>query len=173
MENIFFTNWESIFRTAILTILGYFTMVLLLRISGKRTLSKMNAFDFIITIAVGSGLATLALNKQVSLADGFVAFSLFVTLQFCLTWLSVRNKYVRRLITNEPSMLFYNGAFLNKQMKKHRMTKEEVFKASRQKGFSSLENVDMVILETTGEITILRKRSTENLSTTANIPLDE
>src|SRR5690606_29246274 len=144
---IFFTNWESIIRTCILTIFGYITMIILLRASGKRTLSKMNAFDFVITIALGSSLATLALNKQVALADGFVAFFLFISLQYLLTWLSVRIKNVRSLITNDPSLLFYKGTFLDEQMKKHRITKEEVFAGCRKKGFSALDAVDMIILE--------------------------
>jgi uncharacterized membrane protein YcaP (DUF421 family) len=65
MEKIFFESWESIARTLLMTSLSYVTMVILLRISGKRTLAKMNAFDFVVTIALGSSLATVALNKSV------------------------------------------------------------------------------------------------------------
>jgi len=65
MEKIFSESWESIARTLLMTSLSYVTMVILLRISGKRTLAKMNAFDFVVTIALGSSLATVALNKSV------------------------------------------------------------------------------------------------------------
>jgi uncharacterized membrane protein YcaP (DUF421 family) len=71
MDKLFFYSWESIIRTGVTTILAYFCLILLLRISGKRTLSKMNAFDFVVTIALGSILATVLLNKSVALADGF------------------------------------------------------------------------------------------------------
>lgn len=74
MKNIFFDSWESIFRTVVITILAYVLLILLLRVSGKRTLSKMNAFDFIVTIALGSTLATVMLNKNVALIDGVLAF---------------------------------------------------------------------------------------------------
>lgn len=155
MANIFFNNWEGIIRTACLTVLGYFSMILLLRISGKRTLSKMNAFDFVVTIALGSSLATLSLNKNVSLADGFVAFALLILLQFLITWLSVRIKKIKSIVTNSPSLIFYQEEFIDHVMKRERITTSEVYSAGRKKGFSNFDSVDIIILETTGEITII------------------
>ena len=69
MEQIFFTSWTSIFRTLIIGVLAYVGLILMLRVSGKRTLSKMNAFDLIVTVALGSTLATVLLTKSVALAD--------------------------------------------------------------------------------------------------------
>ncbi len=169
MENIFFDNWESIIRTVCLTVLGYISMILLLRVSGKRTLSKMNAFDFVVTITLGSSLATLSLTKSVSLADGIVAFSLFIILQYLLTWLSVRVKKIKSLITSSPTLIFYNGEFLHDVMKKQRITVEEVFSAGRQNGISNLDNVDIIILETTGDVTVIEKNVQGRLSTVNNV----
>lgn len=169
MEKIFFDNWESIVRTACLTVFGYFSMILLLRVSGKRTLSKMNAFDFVITVALGSTLASLSLNKDISLADGVVAFFLLISLQYCLTWLSVRMKKIRSLITSHPTLLFYRGEFLREAMRQQRITEEEVLHASRQHGFSTLENIEMVILEATGDLTMLEKSATGRLGTAKNM----
>ena len=59
MKNIFFDSWESVVRTIVITVLAYVLLIVLLRISGKRTLSKMNVFDLIVTIALGSTLATV------------------------------------------------------------------------------------------------------------------
>lgn len=169
MEKLFFDNWESIVRTACLTVFGYFSMILLLRVSGKRTLSKMNAFDFVITVALGSTLAALSLNKDISLADGIVAFFLLIFLQYSLTWLSVRMKQIRSLITSHPTLIFYRGNFLKEAMKQQRITEEEVLHAGRQQGFSSLDNIEMVILEATGDLTMLEKAADGKLSTAKNI----
>ena len=65
-------------------------LLLLLRVSGKRTLTRMNAFDLVVTVALGSTLATVLLTKSVALADGLVAFAVLILLQYGLTWLSVR-----------------------------------------------------------------------------------
>jgi uncharacterized membrane protein YcaP (DUF421 family) len=80
MENIFFDSWESTIRTFVITIMAYIALIAMLRISGKRTLSKMNAFDMIITIAMGSTLANVTLNKQVALVDGILALFPFCPL---------------------------------------------------------------------------------------------
>lgn len=98
MNKLFFDSWESIIRTLVITVLAYLVLLFLLRVSGKRTLSKMNAFDFIITIALGSTLATVVLNKSVALADGVLAFFLLIGLQFVMTYLEVRSKKFLNLL---------------------------------------------------------------------------
>ena len=84
-------------------------LLLLLRVSGKRTLTKMNAFDLVVTVALGSTLATVLLTKSVALAEGLTAFMLLIFLQFVLTWLSVRSRAVSRLVKSEPTLLVYQG----------------------------------------------------------------
>lgn len=82
MDKVFFDSWESILRTLIISVLAYGSLVVILRISGKRTLSKMNAYDLIVTVALGSTLATVLLNKDVALADGVLTFILLISLQY-------------------------------------------------------------------------------------------
>ena len=84
-------------------------VLLLLRVSGKRTLTRMNAFDLVVTVALGSTLATVLLIKSVALAEGLTAFMLLIFLQFVLTWLSVRSRAVSRLVKSEPTLLVYQG----------------------------------------------------------------
>ena len=67
----------------------------------------MNAFDLVITVALGSTLATVLLTKNVALADGLTAFSLLISLKFSITWLSVHPKTVSRLVKAEPRLLVY------------------------------------------------------------------
>ena len=88
MEQAFFSSWTSIARVLLVGVAAY--AGLLLRVSGKRTLTKMNTFDLVVTVALGSTLATVLLTKSVALADGLAAFALLIFLQYGLTWLSVR-----------------------------------------------------------------------------------
>lgn len=157
MENIFFDNWDSFVRTVVITVLAYIGMVFFLRVSGKRTLSKMNAFDFVITVALGSTLAAVCLNKNIALFDGMTVFFLLIFFQFILTWLSVRNKKIKNLITSSPSVLVYNGEIMEEVMKKERLTMDELKMAARSQGIEDISNVDILILETTGDITIIPK----------------
>jgi uncharacterized membrane protein YcaP (DUF421 family) len=90
MGNIFFEDWTGIRNTLVVGVLAYFGLVLLLRITGNRTLSKMNAFDLIVTVALGSTLSSIVILKDVTLAKGMAALALLVGLQFAITWSSVR-----------------------------------------------------------------------------------
>lgn len=75
MEGMFFSSGSTMVRTAVVGVLAYVSLVVLLRLSGRRTLSKMNAFDLVVTVALGSTFATILLNSDVSLADGVLACS--------------------------------------------------------------------------------------------------
>ena len=131
----------------------------------------MNAFDFVVTVALGSTLATIVLNKNIPLAEGVIAIFLFIGLQYILTWLSVRIKAFKTLITSKPSLVFYKGNFLYENMKKERISTEGIKSAARQKGISSLEEIDIVILETTGDITIIEKISNNKKTTYDDVKL--
>lgn len=161
MDNLFFDSWESLLRTFILTTLAYISMVVFLRSSGKRTLTKMNAFDLIITIALGSALAAVALNKNIPLADGMLAFLVLIGIQFCLTWLSVRSEKVKNFIRSSPTLLFYNDKFLEAEMQRQRMTHEEVFMTARKQNITDLNEISLIILEPTGDITIIIKNDSK------------
>ncbi len=121
-----FSGWDSLLRTLIVGVLAYVVLIVFLRVSGKRTLSKMNAFDLVVTVALGSTLATVLLAKDVALAEGLLAFALLIGLRFAVTWSSVRARWVRRLATGEPLMLLYCGEFLPAALRQARVTEDEV-----------------------------------------------
>jgi uncharacterized membrane protein YcaP (DUF421 family) len=154
---MFFNGWDALIRTVVVGVLAYVTLVVFLRISGKRTLSKMNAFDLVVTVALGSTLATVLLTKNVALAEGALAFALLVTLQFVVTWSSVRAGWVRRLVTGEPRMLLYRGDYLHEALRTARVTVDEVRAAVRAAGLSTLGDAEAVVLETDGSFSVVRR----------------
>ncbi len=128
----------------------------MLRTFGKRTLSKMNAFDFIVTIALVSTLSTVALNNSVPLVDGLITFLLLISFQYIITWISVNNKRFKKLITSNPTMLVNKGNIYEKALRKERITEQELYIAIRENGYSTFEDVDVIVLETTGEISVIK-----------------
>lgn len=154
-SNPFFHGPEPIYRTLVVGLLAYAALLLFLRVSGNRTLSKMNAFDFIVTIALGSTLATILLNKQVSLTEGATAFALLVFLQYAVTWSSVRWRPVRRVITGAPRLVLTDGEFLPHAMRKARITDQEILAAARTAGVDRQSDLRAVILETDGSLSVI------------------
>lgn len=152
---MFFHDWQGVLRVLVVGTLAYGTLILMLRVSGKRTLSKMNAFDLIVTVALGSTLATVLLSGDVPLVEGILALALLVGLQFVITWLSVRSPRFQHVIKAEPTLLVRDGQLLPEAMRQQRVTNEEIHAALRKSGRKDLEGVHAVILETDGTLAVI------------------
>lgn len=150
-----FDDWTGLGRVLVVGPLAYLLLVVILRISGKRTLTKLNAFDLTVTVALGSTLATTLLSKSVALAEGVLAFALLVFLQFAITWLSVRSSTVGHLVKSEPTLLLHRGQFLDRALRDQRVTREEVLAALRSQGAVDVASVGAVVLETDGSLSVM------------------
>lgn len=156
-QPILFHSLGSLLRIAIVGIGAYVGLVVMLRASGKRTLSKMNAFDFIVTVALGSTLAAVLLDRDVPLADGLAALALLVWLQYAITWASVRSARVRALVKSEPTLLVHDGAYLEEAMRRQRVTREEILGSLRQHGHTDLARIACVVLESDGSLSVVAR----------------
>jgi uncharacterized membrane protein YcaP (DUF421 family) len=152
---MFFDSWWDLFRLVVVGSLAYCALVILLRVSGKRTLAKMNAFDLVVTVALGSTLATVLLSSEVSLAEGALAFVLLCTLQYAVAFLSVRSKKFREIIKSEPTLLLHRGEYLRSSMRSERVTEDEIRAAIRMQGKSGPDGIAAVVLETDGSFTVI------------------
>ena len=135
--------------------LAYIAIIVLLRTSGKRALSQMNAFDFIVTVAIGSLLATIVLDDQVSLVEGVAAIAVLLVGQFVITFLSTRSSAVLKLVKADPTLVYSSGAFIEHAMRRERVSRAEVLSAVRNSGHGSVADVDAVVLETDGSFSVL------------------
>lgn len=153
-KDMLFHDWDGIIRILVVGTLAYVTLVLFLRISGKRTLAKLNAFDLVVTVALGSTLATVLLQKSVPLAEGAVALALLILLQFAVAFLSVRLPTFAKLVRSEPTLLARKGAFCQKSMTRSRITQDEALSAIRSSGGRTLGDVETLILESDGTISV-------------------
>jgi uncharacterized membrane protein YcaP (DUF421 family) len=154
-DPIFFDSWSGLFRVIVVGASAYVILIFMLRVSGKRTLSKMNAFDLVVTVALGSTLATVLLNDSVPLLEGVVALALLVYLQFAITWLSVRSGRFQTLVKSEPTLLVHDGRYLDDALRQQRVTRAEIDAALRASGKRDVGDIRSVVLETDGSITVV------------------
>lgn len=154
---MFFDDWEGIWRTVVVGVLAYLVLVAMLRTSGKRTLAKMNAFDLVVTVALGSTLATILLTADVALAEGATAFAVLIGLQFVVAAAAVASRGFRDAVKSTPRALVVDGAIDDGALRDERVSREEVTAAIRGAGFGSLDAIAAVVLETDGSFSILSK----------------
>lgn len=154
IRGMWFDTWSDLGRLLVVGPLAYLALVAVLRVSGARTLSKLNAFDLVVTVALGSTLATVLLSTDVSLAEGVLALALLIGLQYLVSWSSWRWPAVEGVVKSEPVLLYSRG-FLAPAMRRARVTEEEVCQAARSSGRASPAEVSAVVLETDGTLSVL------------------
>ena len=165
---MFFNGWFTLLGTLVVGIAVYAALIVFLWVSGKRTLAKMNAFDLIVTVSLGSTLATITLSADIALAQGALALALLIALQMAITWSSVRWGWVRRAVTGEPSLLLFRGRYLQDALRRARVTEAEVRAAVRSQGLAALEEVEAVV-ENNGTFSVIARGSDQPSSTLAGI----
>lgn len=144
-------------RILVVGSLAYLLLIAILRVSGKRTLSKMNAFDFIVTVALGSILATVLLSKDVPLAEGILGFALLAALQFAIAWSAQRAPLLETAIKSEPRILLWDGQIDEAALLDERVTRDEVKAAVRKSGGGDFMNIAAVVLETDGSFSVIAR----------------
>ncbi|GAB1420212.1 DUF421 domain-containing protein [Anaerolineales bacterium] len=155
---VFFNSWDSIIRVFLILIFAYPGLIILLRIYGKRSLSKLNMFDFIVTVALGSTFASVIISPEVTLIDGLIAFVLLLSAQYGITKAAFHWKAVDHLIKSEPTLLYIDDQFLEENMQSTRVTEDEIYAEIRQNNITCLKEVYAVVLETNGMLSILPKK---------------
>jgi uncharacterized membrane protein YcaP (DUF421 family) len=125
------------------------------RVSGKRTLSKLNAFDLVVTIALGSTLSSALLSRDVALAEGLTAVIVLVGLQALVSWASSRSQRFQHVIKAEPRLLVHDGRLLRHAMRHERISEAEVLAAVRQAGLLDVSDARAVVLETDGSLSVM------------------
>jgi uncharacterized membrane protein YcaP (DUF421 family) len=152
---MWFDSWSDLFRVLSVGTAAYATVVVVLRASGKRTLAKLNAFDLVVTVALGSTLATILLNGSVSWAEGAAGLAVLASLQSLVAWLSVRRPGLRNVVTSRPAMVLRDGLPVAGVMRRERISLDEIRQAVRASGSGDLASVAAVVLESDGSLSVI------------------
>ncbi len=156
---MWFDSWSDVLRVVAVGTAAYVSLVVVLRFSGKRTLAKLNAFDLVVTVALGSTLATILLSSDVSWADGMTAFLVLVLLQLLVSWSTAHLGQGRSVVTARPTTVLRDGTPDEHAMAQQRLTHAELRQAVRSSGVGGLDQVARVVLETDGTLSVIPSSS--------------
>lgn len=157
MEKWFSFSLDSLIAI-ILTAVGiYIATLIFTRIAGKRSFSKMSSFDFAITVALGSIIATTVVSKSVSLWDGIIGLAIMYALQLGLAIMR-RFSTVRSMVDNPPMLLMDGQKILHDNLKKCRVTEDDLRSKLRQANVLKCDQIRAVVFEATGNIAVLHTK---------------
>lgn len=137
------------------TVGAYAVLIFLVRLNGLRTFSKMSSFDFAVTVATGSVFATILTGKSVSLLEGSAAFASLIGVQALIAFLRRKIPAAKSLVDNKPLLLMRGSEVLHANLAKGRITQSDLRAKLREANVLNYEQVRAVVLESTGDISVL------------------
>lgn len=162
--SIFFNGWGSVIRVVVGAVVIYIIVVLALRLFGEKALAKMSGFDLIVTVALGSLVASIPVTTSISIADGVAVIIAYLVLQEVTRWLQARFTRVHHLVRERPRLVVWNGEFLYERLRENNLTDDEVRAAIRQAGLISVSQVQAAILENDGQWSIIQRSNAQDHS---------
>jgi uncharacterized membrane protein YcaP (DUF421 family) len=150
-----FTSWQTVFMALISTIGIYIVLIVFTRISGLRSFSKMSSFDFAITVAIGSVLASTILFRPPSLVHATVAMGSLFGIQMLVAYFRGNSAIMRKLVDNEPLLLMKNTEIIEENLKRAKVTHSDLRAKLREANVTKMTQVQAVVMESTGDIAVL------------------
>ncbi|MDQ0253104.1 uncharacterized membrane protein YcaP (DUF421 family) [Evansella vedderi] len=152
--------FDSVFF--IKALISFFFLFFLTRLMGKKQLAQLTYFDYIVGITIGNFTASMVIEPEIRSVNGFVAVSVWGILPVVQSILSRKNLFLRRVFESKPTIIIENGKFREKALLKENLTVHNVMLMLRKGGTFKLEDVQLAVLETTGDLSIMQKKSASN-----------
>ncbi|NLW59790.1 MAG: DUF421 domain-containing protein [Firmicutes bacterium] len=138
-------------------IIAFFILLIFARLLGKQQVSELTFFDYILGITIGSIAATLTTDLSSRAWPHWVGLATWTAAVWFLQWVSLRSRAVAKYINGEPVILIMNGQIMEKNLKKMRYTLDDLLIQLRHRGIFDLKEVEFALLETTGQLSVLKK----------------
>ena len=145
------------FRVFITAPISLTVLFLLAKLMGNKQMSELNMFDYINGITIGSIAAELATGEFTDIYDGVMAMVIYSLIAIMLTFLSQKSLLLRRFITGKSIIIYDNGKFYNKNLSTAKIDINEILVMCRSKGYFNFDEIQTVILESNGQLSILPK----------------
>ncbi|MFC7735595.1 DUF421 domain-containing protein [Roseomonas sp. GCM10028921] len=143
---------ESVIRAASV----YAALWLLFRITGRRSMSHITTFDFVLLLVVGEATQQALLGEDFSFTNGLLVISTLLGLDVTLRWIKARDQRTERLLEGLPTLLVVDGQPLRDRMRESRIGEDEILQSAREtQGLMRMEEIRLAVLEVSGTISII------------------
>ncbi len=145
--------WEFIIRAAIV----YVFVMVVLRLAGKRQMGELAPFDFVLLLLLSNGVQNAMNGGDNTITVGLIITVTLVGLNSMIAWLAFKNKEIEKVVEGRPEILVHNGYLYSDVLKRNQITHHELNDALRQNDCTSLDDVRLAVLETNGQISVIKK----------------
>lgn len=156
------------------SVTAFLLLLLMARVMGKKQISQLTFFDYCVGITIGSIAATMSVDQNVKIVNGLVSLTIWGIFPIVLAYVGMKSMIFSNITDGKATILIRNGEVLDKNLKKNLLTINELLMLLREKGTFKVSDVEMAVLETNGELSVMLKTNQQPLtSQSLGIPLEQ
>ncbi len=148
---------DNVISTVLRSVAVYCLALLLARLIGRKLISQMTFFDFIVGISMGSIVANAMIGKEASTLSSVIALITMSMLTIGIAYVHMKSFKARKIMNSEPTTIVHNGIIIEENMKNIRLTINELMMKLREKNAFNLADIEFAIMETDGQLSVLSK----------------
>lgn len=149
---------------AIRSIIAFVLLLFLTRIMGKKQLSQLTFFDYVVGITIGSIAATMSADKNIQISNGTVSLAIWGFFPILIGFIGLKSRKFLQLTDGRPSIVIKNGEVLEESLKKNHLAIDELMMSIREQGIFKVDDIEIAILETNGELSVMKKSDLEPIT---------
>ena len=167
-------DYKEIFDVFIRAITSLVVLFVVTKLLGKKQVSELSLFDYVIGISIGNFAAEVTLNLESKIINGTIAVLLFGLIAYLVSFLSLKSIRLRRFFMGTPTIIIQNGVIIKENLKKNKVDINEVLEQCRTKGYFDISQILWAVLEVNGDLSILPKAKYRPININdMNIKVDE
>ncbi len=155
--NLFNTDLTELIDVTVRALLSLITLFIVTKIIGKKQVSELSLFDYVIGITIGNFAAEMTINLDSQEANGILAVIIFGLVAYIVSKLSLKSIRLRRFFVGVPTMIIKKGKLLYEPMRKMKLDINDLLEQCRMSGYFDISQIDYAILEAGGDLSILPK----------------
>ena len=150
-------NLSEIYETIFRSIISLVTLFLVTKMIGKKQVSQLSLFDYVIGISIGNFAAEMSINLETNEFTGTLAVVIFGLVAYLVSWLSMKSIFLRRFFFGSPSVIIQDGKILDNEMRKCRIDLNDLLEQARIAGYFDISQIAFAVMEVNGSMSFLPK----------------
>lgn len=161
INDIINTNFYELLVVSKRAVFSLVTLFLVSKMIGKKQVSQLSLFDYVISISIGNFAAEMTMNLDSQVLDGFLSIVIFGFLAFLVSTITMKSIVLRRFFIGTPTLIMQDGKFILQNLKKIKFDMNDFLETAREKGYFDISTIKYALMEADGKISFLPKE--ENL----------
>ena len=157
-------DWNQLVIVSIRSVVSLTVLFIITKIIGKKQISQLSLFDYVIGISIGNFAAEATINPEIQFLNGILSILIYGLISYIVSYLTIKSIVLRRIFTGTPTILIQKGNILEKNLKKVKFDINDLLEECRSNGYFNIAEIEYAVMEAKGTLSILPKSENQPLT---------